>query len=58
VRRRLWTEAGDVESDRIVVCEVMVDNVDEGWWRLYRRMLEDSFDQKETVVRSTEIRGL
>jgi hypothetical protein len=52
----LWAEGGDsVEQDDIVVYEVMVDELDRGWWGGYKTDLERRFDQKELVVRAQAI---
>ena len=48
----LWAEDGEgVVRDDIVVYEVMVDELDRGWWADYRRQLEQRFRQEEVVVR-------
>ena len=49
----LWDEGGDrVVRDDIVVCEVMVDDLDAGWWGAYRQDQERRFAQQEIVVRA------
>lgn len=54
-----WVEpSGEVERDDIVVCEVMVEALDQEWWAAYRRRLEALFGQQELVVRSSEIKRL
>ena len=55
----LWTEDGEATSrDEIVIYEVMADELDETWWREYRRGLEDRFRQEQVVVRAQEVRLL
>ena len=55
----LWKPEPDrTERDDLVVYEVMVEALDEGWWAEYRRGLEQRFDQDELVVRAQEIRRL
>lgn len=55
----LWQEhRGRTHHDEIVVYEVMVDDLDEGWWREYRSELQTRFRQRELVVRAQEIRRL
>lgn len=51
------SDAPASEED-IVVFEVMVEDLDETWWRRYRRVLEKAFKQKSIVVRAHEIRKL
>lgn len=54
-----WREEGrDTSSDEVVVFEVMVEKLDEFWWRKYRAVLEASFRQKQIVVRAQPIRVL
>lgn len=48
----LWEDNGEVERDRIVTVEVMVDAFDAGWWFGYRRALEAAFGEKEIVIRA------
>ena len=49
----LWErEEGAVESDSIVVFEVMADELDRGWWAAFKARLEQSFDQDEIVIRA------
>jgi hypothetical protein len=56
----LWQEdkSGETKRDDIVVYEVMVDHLDEGWWARYREELERRFAQQELVVRAQEMRRL
>lgn len=55
----LWKDtAHSTEADDIVVIEVMVEKLDAVWWAGYRRALEETFEQRELVVRSQEIRRL
>lgn len=54
-----WREEGrDTSSDMVVVVEVMLETLDEGWWRNYRARLEASFRQRQIVVRAQTIRLL
>ena len=51
----LWREEGErTQRDDIVVYEVMVESLDEGWWRRYREELERRFAQDRLVVRAQE----
>ena len=55
----LWQEGdGATRRDDIVVYEVMVEDLDPGWWAQYRRDLEGRFAQDELVVRAQEVRRL
>lgn len=54
----LWKDDGKVERDIMVVAEVMVETVDDAWWRSYRLGLEQHFEQDEIVVRALETRRL
>lgn len=49
----LWRDdEGRLQRDDVVVVEIMIDGVDEAWWRTYRRTLEQRFKQQELVVRA------
>ena len=54
----LWKSGGADHHDDIVVVEVMVENMDAGWWRSYRQTLEQRFRQKELIVRAQPIERL
>jgi hypothetical protein len=42
----------------IVIYEVMVEELDAGWWKQYRGRLEERFRQETVVVRAQEVRVL
>ncbi|AVC47318.1 hypothetical protein ELI38_27670 (plasmid) [Rhizobium leguminosarum] len=54
----LWEDDGDVEEDRIIVVEVMVDDLDRPWWSSYRADLEARFRQEEIILRAVVIERL
>ncbi len=47
--------AGETVHDDLVIYEVMVDTLDEPWWRSYRAELEKRFRQDDLVVRAHPI---
>lgn len=52
----LWKEAtARTVRDDIVIYEVMAGELDRGWWRVYRRGLEERFQQEVLIVRASEI---
>ncbi|NLR97404.1 hypothetical protein HGP17_11265 [Rhizobium sp. P38BS-XIX] len=51
----LWRDGSDTERDRIVVIEVMTEELDRPWWADYRKRLEKQLSQDEIVVRATTI---
>ena len=54
-----WKEtSGAVDRDEIVMCEVMVYEVDAAWWGQYRAKLEARFGQREIVVRALRFEKL
>jgi hypothetical protein len=54
-----WTAAsGEIDRDEVVMCEVMVGNLDRPWWANYRQALERRFGQEELVVRATPLERL
>ena len=55
----LWKpEPGKVTEDRIVIIQIMVEDIDEPWWRACRERLEREFQQEEVLIRATECRLL
>src|SRR5690606_480824 len=55
----LWEDdAGEVQRDEVVLFEVMVEQLDHGWWRAYRTRLEGRFRQDEVLVRATSVERL
>jgi len=55
----LWKEDSSATSkDEIIIYEVMAEDLDEKWWREYRRGLEKRFRQEQVIVRAQEVRLL
>ena len=54
----VWREGGGESRDRVVVFQVMADDLDRAWWRGYREELERRFRQEKMVVRATEFEEL
>ena len=55
----LWEDGDEaVQRDDLVLFEVMVESLDRGWWRDYRRELERLFRQDEIVVRAQNYEAL
>lgn len=54
----LWRRATTIERDRIIVIEVMVDQLDERWWSDYRQLLEREFSQERVLIRATVCRTI
>jgi hypothetical protein len=52
----LWKRAMTIERDRIIMVEVLVNDVDEGWWHDYRLRLESEFEQDKVLIRITPCR--
>ncbi len=51
-------EGGRVQRDEVVLFEVMVSQLDHGWWAAYRQQLERDFDQDEVLVRAMGVEKL
>jgi hypothetical protein len=45
-------------ADDVIVHEVLVTRLDLGWWRQYRRQLEDRFDQSLILIHAARITQL
>jgi hypothetical protein len=54
----LWKTATTLEPDRIIVIEVVIDEVDDEWWRAYRQRLEGQLDQEQVMIRVTPCRTI
>ena len=54
----LWQESERLVRDDLIIYEIMVENLDEDWWRRYRLLLEYRFEQESLVVRTHQIRLL
>ena len=55
----VWeTSSGETVRDQVIVYEVMVEELDHGWWAVLREELEDQFSQDEVVVRAQTIERL
>lgn len=54
----LWKERAALAEDRIVIVEVMTDEIDPEWWGRYRRALEIELRQERILIRATECRAL
>jgi len=53
-----WKVGEAVDRDEVVMCEVMVQELDRAWWSTYRKVLEERFDQQELVVRASALERL
>ena len=56
--RGRWSDGGRVETDDVVIYEVMAQALDRPWWRELRERLEQDLDQEEVVIRSHAIERL
>ncbi|HEX8503490.1 MAG TPA: hypothetical protein VF659_23100 [Pyrinomonadaceae bacterium] len=54
----VWREGGEESRDRVVIFEVMAEELDRAWWRQYRGGLERRFRQEKIVVRASEFEEL
>jgi hypothetical protein len=54
----VWREGGGESRDRVVVVQVMAEELDRAWWRGYREQLERRFRQEKMVVRATAFEEL
>jgi hypothetical protein len=47
-----------VSKDRVLIFEVMAQELDRAWWSSYRAELERRFRQEVVVIRATEFEQL
>lgn len=51
----LWQESEQIVRDDLIIYEIMVEKLEEEWWRGYREILENRFQQQSLVVRAHQI---
>jgi hypothetical protein len=49
----LWKQGAIIQKDRIVIVEVLVEELDQAWWKDYRARLEIELEQDEVLIRAT-----
>lgn len=49
----LWKQGATIQKDRIVIVEVLVEELDQSWWKDYRARLETELEQDEVLIRAT-----
>ena len=55
----LWKGSpDDINSDEVVMFEVLTEQLDEDWWADYRKQLQDRFRQEELLVWASSITRL
>ncbi len=54
----LWQSGRGTKEDSIAVVEIMVERLDNAFWRSLRERLERELAQKEIVIRAQEITQL
>jgi hypothetical protein len=54
----VWKEGGEVSRDRLVIFEVMSQELERAWWTDYRADLEARFRQEKLLIRATAIEQL
>lgn len=54
----VWAHEGVRQKDDIAVVEVMVEMLEENWWRNFRQRLEHLLEQQSVVIRAFAIRRL
>ncbi|ERR1700712_2738555 len=56
--RGLWKKGHQLETDSLVVFEVMTKELDKDWWKGFRHRTQTLFRQEELLVRATTIEHL
>jgi hypothetical protein len=55
----LWKkDSGEVDRDEVISVEVMVETLDQEYWRVYREGLANAFGQQSIVCRAIAIEVL
>ena len=50
-----WKDNNEMNKDKLMVYEVMAGKIDRSFWKEYKKDLEKQFQQKELIVRQTNI---
>lgn len=56
--RGRWTDGDQVQTDEVVIYEVMAPDLDRAWWAGLRARLEADLAQDEVVIRAHAIERL
>ncbi|HEV7620909.1 MAG TPA: hypothetical protein VGO09_04215 [Flavisolibacter sp.] len=48
----LWDDGNKTNFDVIIIVEVMINNLNNEWWKIYRQELESVFEQEKIIIRS------
>jgi hypothetical protein len=54
----LWEEDEEINSDDVVMFEIIAENFAKDWWREYRIQLQHCFKQKEVLIWATRVEKL
>jgi hypothetical protein len=55
----LWKEnSDDMNSDEVVMFEVLTEQLDKEWWADYRKQLQERFRQEEVLIWASNITKL
>ena len=55
----LWEdETGKTNYDELIIAEVMIKDLDQEWWKQYKRKLEQIFKQDEILIRCVSFEKL
>lgn len=54
----LWKQGATIQKDRVIIVEVLVEEIDDAWWKAYRGRLEAELAQEEVMIRATPCRKL
>jgi hypothetical protein len=54
----IWKEGGEVSRDRLIIFEVMSQELERAWWTHHRAELEARFRQEKLIIRATLIEQL
>lgn len=49
-----WKDAsGSIEEDRVIILQVMCEEIDRAWWTNFRNRWQEMLQQKELMIRAT-----
>ena len=53
-----WSDETETDYDELITAEVIADNLDHAWWQQFKYEMEQTFKQKELMIRCIKFERL
>ena len=53
-----WNDETGTDYDELITAEVIADNLDHAWWQQFKHEIEQTFKQKELMIRCIKFEKL